>query len=160
ASAMAGHEATVTARSSTNVRRLIRSPRRRGRRQVLTDLRQQLTRTDGLGHVGIATRRTRLGFSFIQLISCDANAGYNRQRRVGLRATGCFIPVEARQLNINEDEVRPMRCRRCKACLAVFGLNDLEISAREQIPQDLPIVWLILNHEDALGHCYPVCAST
>jgi hypothetical protein len=29
--------------------------------------------------------------------------------------------------------------RRCKACLAVFGLNDLEISAREQIPQDLAI---------------------
>src|SRR5215471_1055492 len=103
---MAGHEATVTARSSTNVRRLIRSPRRRGRRQVLTDLRQQLTRANGLGHVSIATRRTRLVLSLIQLISCDGNDGYSVWRRVGFEATGCLITVEPRQLNVHKNEVR------------------------------------------------------
>ena len=50
---------------------------------------------------------------------------------------------------------------RCgKPCLAVFGFNDLEIGAHEQIPQDLPMVWLILNHQDALAHDALACAST
>src|SRR5262249_17448149 len=67
---------------------LIRSPRRHGRGQVLSNLRQQLTRTDGLGHVGIATRRTRLVLSLIQFISCDGNDRYSVQCRVGFEATG------------------------------------------------------------------------
>ena len=43
-----------------------------------------------------------------------------------------------------------MRCRRGKPSLAVLGLYNLEIGAREQVPQDLPIVLLILDHQDAL----------
>jgi hypothetical protein len=39
-----------------------------------------------------------------------------------------------------------MRCRRPKARFAIRRFNDLEISAREQISQDLPIVVLILDH--------------
>src|SRR5262252_9528904 len=73
--------------SATNSRRLIRSPRRRGRGQILSNLRQQLTRAEGLGHVGIATRRTRLVLSLVQLISCDGNDRYSVQRRVGFEAT-------------------------------------------------------------------------
>src|SRR5262245_40787599 len=64
----------------TNVmspRRLIRSPRRRGRGQVLSNLRQEPARADGLSHVGIATRRTRLVLSLIQFISCDGNDRYS-----------------------------------------------------------------------------------
>ena len=48
-----------------------------------------------------ATRRTRLVLSLIQLISCDGNDGYSVQRRVGFEATGCFITVEPRQLDIH-----------------------------------------------------------
>src|SRR5262249_50513537 len=115
-------------------RRLIRSPRRRGRGQILSNLRQQLSRTDGLGHVSIATRRTRLGLSLIQFISCDGNDRYSVQRRVGFEAAGCLITVEPRQLDIHYNEVRAVGSRCGKARLAVFGLNDLEISANEQIP--------------------------
>ncbi len=50
--------------------------------------------------------------------------------------------------------------RRGKSCLAVFGFDDLEIGAREQIPQDLPVVLLILDYQDALAHAWAVCAST
>jgi hypothetical protein len=50
--------------------------------------------------------------------------------------------------------------RVAKPRLAVLGFNDLEIGAHEQIPQDLPIVWLILDHQDALAHACNACAST
>src|SRR5262249_38137045 len=101
-----------------------------------------------------------LVLSLIQFISCDGNDRYSVQHRVGFEAARCLITVQPRQLDIHYNEVRAVGSRRGKPCLAIFSLNDLEISAREQIPQDLPIVWLTLNHEVALGHCYPVCAST
>jgi hypothetical protein len=49
---------------------------------------------------------------------------------------------------------------RGKSRLAIHGLDDLEIGAGEQIPQDLPIVFLILDHQDALAHHAPACVST
>ena len=53
-----------------------------------------------------------------------------------------------------------MRRRGRQACFTVLGLDDLEVSACEQVPQDLPIVLLILNDQDALAHDCPACAST
>src|SRR5262245_35799885 len=110
----ANGQATATPRSAINSRRLIRSPRRRGRGQILSNLRQEPARADGLGHVGIATHRTRLVLSLIQLISCDGNDGYSAQRRVGFEATGCLITVEPRQLDIHYNEVRAVGSRRGK----------------------------------------------
>jgi hypothetical protein len=52
------------------------------------------------------------------------------------------------------------RSRRGKARLAIRSFDDFEISTRQQIPQDLPIVLLILDHRDALAHGCPTCAST
>ena len=46
------------------------------------------------------------------------------------------------------------------AVSSVFGFDDLEIGVREQIPQDLPIVLLILDYQNALAHDFPACAST
>src|SRR5262249_27234376 len=123
-------------------------------------LRQELTRADGLSDVGVAPRRTGLVLSPTRLMSGDGDNRDSLQCRVGFEATGCFITVKPRQLDIHENEVRPMRSRCGKPRLAVFGFDDLEISAREQIPQDLPIVWLILDHQDALAHYCPACAST
>src|SRR6266478_5377957 len=49
-------------RPISDIRRaaFIRSPRRHGRRQIFTDLREELTRAKGLAEVSIATRRTGL----------------------------------------------------------------------------------------------------
>jgi hypothetical protein len=47
-----------------------------------------------------------------------------------------------------------------KPRFTVHGFDDLEIGARQQVPQDLPIVRLILDHQNALAHACPVCAST
>jgi hypothetical protein len=64
------------------------------------------------------------------------------------------------QLNIHEDEVWPVRSCRGQPTLAIFRFDDLEIGARKQVPEDLPVVLLILNHQNALAHDCPVCAST
>jgi hypothetical protein len=58
-----------------------------------------------------------------------------------------------------------MRSGLCAAAAAtpsspVFSLDHLEICAREQIPQDLPIVFLILDHQDALALDGPDWVST
>jgi hypothetical protein len=53
-----------------------------------------------------------------------------------------------------------LRGGRSNPCLAVHGFDHLEIGAREQILQDLPVVLLILDHQDALTHDCPACAST
>jgi hypothetical protein len=49
---------------------------------------------------------------------------------------------------------------RGKPRLTIYGFDYLEISAREQVSQDLPIVFLIFNHQDALAHDCSTCAST
>src|SRR6266487_4857213 len=154
-----GH-ATATLTSAMNSRRLTPSPRRHRCGQVLPNLRQQLTRAVGLGNVGIATRGT--GFVSIpaQRIGGDHNDGDGSQRRVRLEATRGFVAVEDRELNVHENEVRPMRRRRSQPRFAILGLDDFEIGIREQIPQDLPIIFLVLDHQDALAHDGPACAST
>ncbi len=73
-------------------------------------------------------------------MSGDGDNRDSLQHRVGLDAARGLIAVNARQLNIHEDEVRPVRCRRSQSCLTVLSFDDLEIGACEQIPQDLPIV--------------------
>src|SRR6266511_2231986 len=75
------------------------------------------------------------------------------------KTASSLVAVQPRQLDVHENEVRPVRRRRGKPRLAVLGFDDLEIGAREQIPQDLPIVFLILDHQNAL-HDGPTCAST
>ena len=47
-----------------------------------------------------------------------------------------------------------------KSRFSVHRFNDLEIGARQQVPQDLPIVFLILNYQNALAHDAPACVST
>src|SRR5262249_654086 len=83
ASAPNGHPIAAPPRARMNSRRLIRSPRRRGRRQVITDLREQLARAVRLRDEGVTTRRAcLLGFS-----GQSIRDGDNRDRtehRVGL----------------------------------------------------------------------------
>ncbi len=82
------------------------------------------------------------------------------QCRVGLEATGGLVAVQDWKLVVHKDEVRAVRRRRGQSCLAILGFDDLEIGVCEQIAQDLPIVFLILDHQDALAHDGPACAST
>ena len=82
--------------------------------------------------------------------------GDGMQHRVGLEPACGLIAIETRQLDVHENEVRPVRCRSCQPRFAIHGFDDLEIGTREQIPQDLPIVFLILDHQDAFVHHGPI----
>ncbi len=50
--------------------------------------------------------------------------------------------------------------RRRESCFAIRRFDNFKIGAREQIPQELSVVLLILDDQDALAHAWPVCAST
>src|SRR5580704_10144186 len=41
---------------------------------------------------------------------------------------------------------------RGKPSLTVFGLDDFEISTREQISEDLAVIFVILDNQDAPAH--------
>jgi hypothetical protein len=53
-----------------------------------------------------------------------------------------------------------MGCDCGKSGFSVRCFDDLKLGIRQQIPQDLPIILLILDHQDALAHDFPACAST
>ena len=82
--------------------------------------------------------------------------GTCRSIRVSFEPTCSLVPVHSGELDVHENEIGPVGGCCGKACLTVFGFDDLEVSAREQIPQDLPIVQLILYHQDALAHDGPL----
>src|SRR5262249_40399966 len=155
-----GHSNTAPPSRPINSRRRIRSPHRRGLTQVLADLRQQLTRAVGLGNVGLATRGPGLLGIAAQSKGGDSDNGNDTQYRVGLDPARRLVAVEPGELDVHEDQIRPVRRRRRKPCFTVRGFNDFEIRTREQIPQDLPIVFLILDHQDALAHDCSACVST
>jgi hypothetical protein len=85
-------------------------------------------------------------------MSCDGDDGDCPQRRIGFEATCSLVSVYPREPDIHENEIWSMRGGRGKSRFSVHRFNNLKISAREQIPQDLPIVLLILDHQDALAH--------
>src|SRR5262249_26361181 len=133
---------------------------RRSAAQVLTDLRQELARADGLGNVAIAARGTGLLLSSIQRMGSDRDDRNTLKRLISLKATRSLVPVYPGELDVHKNEVWSMLGRRSEPRLTVHGFDDLEIGAREQIPQDLPIVFLVFDDEDALAHECPACAST
>ena len=63
-----------------------------------------------------------------------------------------FMAVEHGQLDVHEDQIRPLGLGQPHARLAVHGLDQLVAGAHQQITDDPPVVLLILDDEDALGH--------
>src|SRR5262249_60276861 len=52
-------------------------------------------------------------------------------------------------------------CPRCKRLLAVVGFRDFVIGAGEHIADDLAIIRLVLDHQNALAHAAAfTCRST
>src|SRR6516164_6224115 len=55
-----------------------------------------------------------------------------------------------------------IRSGRCgsERLLAVLGLGDLIVGRRQHIANDLTIIWLVLDHKNALAHAASTCRST
>src|SRR6516164_4208702 len=70
------------------------------------------------------------------------------------------LPPKGRQLNTHEDEIGSLFGYCCKSLLAVLGLGDLVVGTGKRIADNLTIVLLALNHQDALAHAASTCRST
>jgi hypothetical protein len=71
--------------------------------QVLPDLRQQLTRTVGLGNVSLTASGVRFAFISAQGVRGDRDDRDFSQYRVGLETAGDFVTVEAGKLDVHQD---------------------------------------------------------
>ena len=83
--------------------------------------------------------------------------GISGERRVGLDAPRRLVAVDARKLDVHEDEVRLLRRGRRVRALAVMRLDHVVARGAQQVAQDLPVVLVILDDQDALGHAVPPC---
>src|SRR5215510_3429863 len=127
---------------------------------ILADLGQQRARTIWFGDVGIAPRRSCLAFIAAQSIGRDRDDWNCAQRRVGLDAARYLVAVEQRQLDVHQDQVRPFPSCNSQRFLPIFGFDDLVPGVRQQIPENPPIVLLILDYQDAFAHDGPSSRCT
>src|SRR5262249_51651652 len=82
------------------------------------------------------------------------------QRSVGLDAARRFVAVHDRQLDIHQDKIGPLLCDSRQCLFAILGLGDLIVGWGQHIADDLAIIRLILDYQDALGHAASTCRST
>src|SRR6516162_2746595 len=127
---------------------------------MLTNFRQQLTRTEGFRHVVIAASRPRLLLFAAERVRSDSNDRDRAQRWIGFNAARGGVAVHDRQLDIHQDKIRPLFCDGSERLLAVLGLRDLIVSRGEHIANDLAIIRLVLDHQNALAHAASTCRST
>src|SRR6516225_5268517 len=82
------------------------------------------------------------------------------QRSVSLDAARRFVTVHDRQLDIHKDEIGPLFRYGGERLLTVLGLGDLIVGRSKHIADDLPIIRLVLDHQNALAHAGSSCRST
>ena len=63
-------------------------------------------------------------------------------------------------LNIHQDEIGSLFCDSRQRLLAVFRLGDFVVGRGKHIANDLPIIRLVLHHQNALVHVASTCRST
>src|SRR5262249_44178759 len=119
---------------------------------ALLNFRKQLARAIRLRHIAITSCRSRCLFFPIQRVGGDGDDWNRPQRRNGLDFARDLVAVHDRQLDTHENEIRSLFCHCCKRLLAVLGFRDFVIGASEHVADDLAIVRLVLDHQNALAH--------
>src|SRR5580692_4527479 len=125
---------------------------RRGLAQEGVDLRQQLARTVGLGDVVIAAGGARLFLVAGQRVRRHHNDRDRLELGIGLDPPRRLVAVEHRHLDIHQNQIRPVRFRRGDALRAVFGFDEVEADAGQEVAQNLPVFHLIFHHQNPLAH--------
>src|SRR5262245_16982075 len=80
-------------------------------RQVLAYLCQELARTEWLGDVTIATGRAGLSLVATQSIRCHSDDWNRLELGNALNLLRRFIAIHFRELNIHQNEIRPLALR-------------------------------------------------
>ena len=82
------------------------------------------------------------------------------QRGVGFDPARGGVTVHNRWLNIHQDKVGTLFRYGGERLLTVLGLGDLIVGRSKHIANNLPIIRLVLNHQNALAHAASTCRST
>src|SRR5262249_37026663 len=122
--------------------------------------REQRARAVRLGDVSIAARPARLLLVAAQRIGGDHNNRDVHEIWISLEATGRLVAINQRQLDIHENEVWPLAGGKLDRLLPVLGFDHFESSVCKKIAEDLAIVLLILDNQNAFLHVCPACCST
>src|SRR6516164_9222972 len=65
-----------------------------------------------------------------------------------------------RQLDVNENTVGTLLFRSANAGLAIPGFRHLISGTAQEVAEDLPIVLLVLDYQNAFAHAASTCRST
>src|SRR6185312_12506283 len=125
-------------------------------RGVLLDLRQELTRAERLRHVVVAAGTPRFFLVPAQRVRGHDDDRNGLEQRIRLDTPRRLVAIDDGQLNIHQNEVRAARFSGGDSFRAVLRLDHVEPAARQEIAQDLTIVFVILNHENSFSHA---CSS-
>src|SRR5262249_48230328 len=79
---------------------------------------------------------------------------------IGFDAPGRLVAVHDRQLNIHQDQVRPLSLNGRQCFFAAFGFDQLISSVTEHIAKNAPVARLTFNPQDAFPHGSLTCRST
>src|SRR5262249_3828726 len=109
-------------------------------------------RAEGLGDIPVAPRRARLGLVAGERIGGDRDDRRPRQFRDGADPAGRLVAVDLRQLYVHEDQIWPFLLRHRHACSAVPAFDPLVADSRQQVANDLAVVFGVLDDQDALAH--------
>src|SRR6266566_5485183 len=127
--------------------------------QVMPNFRQQLARAERLRHLVIAARRPCLLFFATEHIGGDRDDRDRSQLRIGFNPAGSCITVHDRELDIHQDEIGRLLCDCRQRLLTVFGLCNFVVGRGQHIADDLAIIRLVLNHQNALVHAVSTCCT-
>ena len=70
------------------------------------------------------------------------------------------LTVYDRQLDVHQDEIGSLFCYGGERLLTVLNFDDLMVGSSQHIADDLAIIWLVLDHQNALAHAASTCRST
>ena len=131
-----------------------RSPVRVGRRHhalalaadVARDLLREVARVDGLLHEAVAADgEARVAIA----LGGDRDDGHAVERRLGAKAQRDLEAVEAGDVQVDEDDVRPLRDREANALETVGGVDHLVTVGREELADEQPIARVVLDVQHA-----------
>src|SRR5262249_48599125 len=120
--------------------------------QELANFRQQLAWTEGFRHIVVTAGCARLLFFPAERIGGDGDNWDRSQCRIGFNPARGGVAIHNRQLDIHQDKIRPLLCDCRERLFAVLYLRDRIVGGSQHIADDLTIIRLVLDHQNALAH--------
>src|SRR5262249_54475051 len=109
---------------------------------------------------GVAARSECLDVIATQGIRRYRNDRNVLECRVRFNTPCGFIAIDKWKVNVHEDQVKMLCLCQGDPFLARHGFDDLGHALGEEVAHDTPIVFLILDHQNALAHAASFCCST